>query len=260
MIPPFRVRSFGCINYNPYHFSPGTKDGDIMLILNLYGKGIFRNSDYQVELQPNLVLFIDPKNPGVIYSDKTEPYLHYYCRFSGDYAFHLVQQIITEKKSNHFKISPIEPLINCLKPLPYVIKKDLPEQMGEYELGLSRLLVSLLKNQFKTTKTKLTYHELKQYMVSEIASPNDLNQMAKYFQLSKPALCRSAKNLLGETIISASNKIRIENACQLLQMNVMNINEIAPRVGFEDQFYFSKLFKKIKGISPKKWQQLNTKG
>ncbi len=259
MIPPFRVRSFGCVNHDPYHFSPGTRENDIMLIMNVEGKGIFRNNAGELELTPNTVLFIQPDDPGVIYSKKSDPYLHYYCRFNGEYAKHLVSEVISQRNSNHFEFKPIVSLINNLKPLPYVVHKDLPIQMGEYELGISRLLVSLLQNRLISKQHKLSYHDLKQYIISKIGSPNDLNLMADYFKMSKPALCRSAKQLLGETIVNASNKIRIDNACELLKINVMNISEIARRVGFEDQFYFSKLFKKIKGQSPKKWQLENLK-
>ena len=258
MKTPVLVRTFGRIESDPYHFSPGTKDGDMMLILNIEGKGVYKNKKKRIELKPEMVLLIEPEDPGVIYSDKNEPYDHVYCRFNGAYAFYLVERIIDEKKSSCFSYSGIGNLISRMNHLPYVIRKDLPMYMEDYELMLVKILMLLLNENTIKHKKTLTLHDLNQYIVSHLGELNDLEKMAKYFKMSKPALCRSAKKLLGDTIVNASNKIRIEQACSLLKMNVMNVREVARRVGFEDQFYFSKVFKNICDLSPKQWQLKNS--
>ena len=43
---------------------------------------------------------------------------------------------------------------------------------------------------------------------------------------------------------------RINQACVLLRSSPLSIGEIAGSVGFEDQLYFSRVFKKIKGVPP----------
>ncbi len=48
---------------------------------------------------------------------------------------------------------------------------------------------------------------------------------------------------------------RIQNAINLLRGSKHNISEIAIEVGFEDQFYFSRKFKTITGISPLQYRQ-----
>jgi AraC-like DNA-binding protein len=44
--------------------------------------------------------------------------------------------------------------------------------------------------------------------------------------------------------------LKMQNACQQLDFTSKRIKEIAQDLAFEDQFYFSRLFKKIIGISP----------
>jgi len=42
----------------------------------------------------------------------------------------------------------------------------------------------------------------------------------------------------------------VYRAYQLIQHEGLSVKEAAPRVGFCDQFYFSKVFKRIMGVSP----------
>lgn len=48
------------------------------------------------------------------------------------------------------------------------------------------------------------------------------------------------------------NRVRVDNAENLLSSGELSVSEAAHRSGFEDAFYFSKTFKKIKGYSPSK--------
>lgn len=50
------------------------------------------------------------------------------------------------------------------------------------------------------------------------------------------------------------NQIRIERACCYLEQDYLKTYEIAYKVGFRDEKYFSKVFKKIKGMSPKEYR------
>jgi AraC-like DNA-binding protein len=46
------------------------------------------------------------------------------------------------------------------------------------------------------------------------------------------------------------NHLKMQRACQLLQFTGLRIKEIAAEFGFEDPYYFSRLFTKTMGVSP----------
>jgi AraC family transcriptional regulator of arabinose operon len=48
--------------------------------------------------------------------------------------------------------------------------------------------------------------------------------------------------------------LKVQKSCQLMENPQRRIKEIALELGFEDQFYFSRLFKKIMGLSPAKFR------
>ena len=55
---------------------------------------------------------------------------------------------------------------------------------------------------------------------------------------------------VGQSPIDYLTGYRISEACSLLKNTGLSIAEIAVSVGFFDQFYFSRVFKKVKGVSP----------
>jgi AraC-like DNA-binding protein len=51
------------------------------------------------------------------------------------------------------------------------------------------------------------------------------------------------------------NNLKIQKACQILDFTDSHIKEIATQLNFEDQFYFSRVFKKVMGISPVEYRR-----
>lgn len=50
------------------------------------------------------------------------------------------------------------------------------------------------------------------------------------------------------------NRVRVERACGYLEQSFLKTYEIAYKVGFRDEKYFSKVFKKIQGVTPKEYR------
>ena len=49
--------------------------------------------------------------------------------------------------------------------------------------------------------------------------------------------------------------LRIQRAKELLRDDRLSIQEIAEIVGYNDYFYFTKVFKRVEGISPSKYRK-----
>ena len=49
--------------------------------------------------------------------------------------------------------------------------------------------------------------------------------------------------------------IRIAAAKEMLEQGDLKVYEIAEKLGYESAFYFSKVFKKVTGLSPREYQQ-----
>jgi len=82
-----------------------------------------------------------------------------------------------------------------------------------------------------------------------------LDEIAKASGLSAPYFSTIFKEEMGENLSSYLNRLRVERTVTLLMETGKPLNEIAKLCGFEDQSWFSKIFKSFTGISPGKFRE-----
>lgn len=79
-------------------------------------------------------------------------------------------------------------------------------------------------------------------------------KLADLCYMNESHFCRFFKKNFGKTPLTYINEYRIEKACDLLTTTASSVTEIALSTGFEDINYFSRTFKKLKGISPSQFR------
>lgn len=83
----------------------------------------------------------------------------------------------------------------------------------------------------------------------------NIHEYAKRANISICWFIRSFRAYTGLTPQQFIIQMRINRAKELLAYSSFNISEIASVVGYDDQFYFSRIFKKMTGMSPSAYQQ-----
>lgn len=79
---------------------------------------------------------------------------------------------------------------------------------------------------------------------------------ARQCNLSPGRFAHVFKDTIGKTPLEYINEIRISKAKELRLSQNYTISEISEMVGFPNQNYFSKIFKKMTGVSPKKYSKM----
>lgn len=97
----------------------------------------------------------------------------------------------------------------------------------------------------------------KEYMEEHYYENLMLIDVAQKAGISPGYLSTLFQKQLSKGFIDYLNEIRIEHACSYLQQNYLKTYEIAYKVGFKDEKYFSKVFKKLKGRSPSEYRRGN---
>ena len=87
-----------------------------------------------------------------------------------------------------------------------------------------------------------------------------MDDISSYVYLSKSYLSKIFKDEMKCTITNYINSVRVEKSKQLLADSSLSLADIAYFVGFEDQSYYTKVFKKITGVSPGKYKNIKGKG
>jgi AraC-like DNA-binding protein/ligand-binding sensor protein len=84
-----------------------------------------------------------------------------------------------------------------------------------------------------------------------------LKEVADMSGLSAPYFSAIFKEEMGENFSSYLNQLRVEAASRLLRETNLSLSEIAGACGFEDQSWFSKIFKSYTDLSPGKYRGQN---
>ena len=96
------------------------------------------------------------------------------------------------------------------------------------------------------------------YLQTNFAVEISLQEMADRYFVSSEHFSRVFKKKVGFNFSEYINLLRLQKAESMLrQMNTATITEVAQSCGFNDSNYFSVQFKKLYGISPKKFQSIN---
>ena len=92
---------------------------------------------------------------------------------------------------------------------------------------------------------------------SNIASDLSLSELATSLNINASYLSTVFKKETGKTVTAYVNERRIELAQELLKTTSLQIQTIAQYCGVVDVHYFTRLFKKTTGLSPKQYREEN---
>lgn len=84
-----------------------------------------------------------------------------------------------------------------------------------------------------------------------------VESIAEHFHLSRPYLSRIFKAYTNTTIIQALQRIRLEQACELLVKTKMPVQEISELIGYEDVTFFIRIFKRTFDATPLQYRKQN---
>lgn len=132
-----------------------------------------------------------------------------------------------------------------------------------YELEIASTLAAMVCELYRsgairkiTTESKKISHRrsVMAQLIDEIeknyAQRITLSDLAASAQINEKYLCRFFKEFTGLTPIDYINRFRIDKACYQLSVNKLSVTEAAYECGFNELSYFSKCFRKYKGMSP----------
>jgi len=126
------------------------------------------------------------------------------------------------------------------------------EQMMNWLIDFRDGLCQIINNKKRDYK-KNTVFEVQKYIQNNLNKKLSLNEVADTFGLSPNYLSSIFRKNCDYSFTEYINHTKIKEAKKMLTASELKIYEISEQLGFEDAFYFSKVFKKIEGCSPKEY-------
>ncbi|MFC5471821.1 helix-turn-helix domain-containing protein [Cohnella suwonensis] len=121
---------------------------------------------------------------------------------------------------------------------------DAQEMLDELLRGLGREATHAL------TKNRLI-GPIQDYIKMHFQEDVSIHDISAKFSINPNYFSQLFKKEVGLTFTEYVTTLRVQHACELLRQTDLSIAEIAEKAGYEDYFYFSRVFKKLTGTSPR---------
>jgi AraC-like DNA-binding protein len=95
------------------------------------------------------------------------------------------------------------------------------------------------------------------FMLGNLHKPHSVPMLSAMAGMSSSHFYARFKCETGFSPLDFFIRARINRACELLQTTAHSVKEISQLMGYEDQFYFSRRFKSVKGLAPKDYRRVH---
>lgn len=235
-----------------------TGSNQYILLYCVDGEGQVYIDDQVYILKPNTYIII-PKNTGHLYtSSNTNPWSIYWIHFNGLTANAIYRRYAEQEEMPVHTIPYDEGRINLFEQVYAMLEHSFHEkEMEVTNLYLQHFVTSMVYYKelnpvaYETDSVSLSIA----YMKKNIREKLSITDLAMQRGLSVSHYSRLFHQKTGSSPVNYFNLLKIQISCQHLYFTDRSIKEIAAAIGFDDQYYFSRLFSKLIGMSPLKYRR-----
>ena len=119
------------------------------------------------------------------------------------------------------------------------------------ELLILQVAENALSQDDAESSAQRTYQRCRQLIASQFLAVHTLNDIAEACHINAPYLCRLFKRYGAESPYQMLIRLKMRYATDLLNGSPALIKQVAKATGFADPYHFSRVFKKVYGVSPR---------
>ena len=226
-----------------------------ILIYCLKGRGTLQIDKTIHSILPGQLFIIPSNTPHIYQADDTDPWSIFWVHFTGEQTPSLLDSLGVTAKN----------------PLLYVpdtrLMRDAFEEVYAClnyhysDAGLLAMTSELLRL-FSLTKLHRGFSSAqrqsaenrvistREFMERHLNMPLTLKDLARHSGQSVPYYNKLFKKQTNQSPLAYFIQLKTRKACELLDQTDLSIREIGAKLGYDDPYYFSRLFKKTQGCSP----------
>ena len=243
----YRIREEGCEQY--------------ILMYSVEGSGWISIEGQRINVKKNQYFTIPKNTPHSYGSNNSNPWTIYWVHFTGTLAPFFIESFSKAESILPSKISRIEDRILLFEEIIQNLEMGYSMDNINYAnicllhfLGSFRYL-SQFRQVRKAKEVDMVESSIL-FMKESIAHKITLEELAFKAGLSPSHYSITFKKKTGRSPLDYLIHLKIQQACQYFDHTQLKIKEVAKRVGYDDPYYFSRIFKKIMNMSPVQYRKL----
>ena len=238
---------------------------DNILIYCLRGKGWFIIKNKRFEVKVNEFILVPATREYLCYgANETDPWTIYWVHFSGkhmdifnrSYKINLLEgprQIVFNEKG-------LQLWETMYQNLEMGYSKD---NLNNVNLCLHHFIATFLFPEKHLNEKKQDSRDMINqtimHMRDELKSKMSVEEMASINHLSASHFTSLFRKATGMSPLEYFIHLKLQKACLLLYTSDVKIKAIADTLGYDDPYYFSRLFKKYMNVAPEKYREMRRK-
>lgn len=252
------------IGYYPkarYHYIKRASGvGQHIIIYCIEGKGWIEIDRKRIDILPSQFVIIPANTPHKYMSDEQEPWTIYWIHFKGEVSAYIVELILQRAKNFKLHLTYNETRIRLFEEICINLLKGYSGDNLRYvNMIFNHFLSSLLYEEKFNHSGQQDANDVISQTITMMQGKLDqlitLQEFAGYAGLSVSHFSAVFREKTGYSPIEYFNHLKIQKACQYLMFSQATVKEIAVKLGVEDQYYFSRMFSKLMGMSPTEYRK-----
>ena len=241
----YRERPRGCDSY--------------ILIYCVSGRGWIRLGDQNAfPLTEQSVAVIPQGTPHAYGADEFDPWSIYWFHIKGEQVRSLLDSVGLEAGPLELSLTDAEKIHDLFHQCYDLLSAKAYSVVHQIHVSHTmRYLLSflgLIPRKKQEAKTLAYIEQAILYMQEKLEMNMTIDELVAHTRISKQHLNHLFKQATGFAPIDYYLRLKMQRACQLLDLTDNSVKEISLSLGIGDPYYFSRLFKKIIGSSPTEYR------
>ena len=258
---PLHITDIGYFPKAKFHFRDRVQGcKQFIFIYCSEGAGWFKTNDREYSVSANDFFILPPNIPHSYGTSENNPWSIYWLHFKGQNAQYISQKINVISKIDPVRFGTVDDRIQLFEEIYQTLDNGYSQDNLEYaSMCLWHFLSSFIfVNHFRHIlfeKNNDITEQAIRYFKKNLSINIKLNQLANLFGYSSSHFSYLFKNKTGYAPLEYFMRLKIQRACQFLDLTDMRIKEVALQVGFDDPYYFSRKFSQVMNVSPLKYKR-----
>jgi YesN/AraC family two-component response regulator len=228
------------------------------IVYTVSGQAAIKTNKREYIAAPCSTYYFTPKESSYIINNADMPWVHIYVHFTGTDAARMFKKITDLSDRVLYTPDPSE-IQYLFEKIAYNCAEQYEDSQTICDSYLRVLLLKLGSQAIQTSKylasSHMTYLWCYNYIKDNFSDIVSLENIAEKRYINKVYLCRLFKQYGNTSPMAHVMKLKMNKAVLLLMQTDYSIKQISLMLHFNNQYYFSEMFKKMYGNSPQHFRE-----